>query len=76
MNVGDEHLVGIQIKVEGDDTDAVFAARWTEIAEFGTAWPFEVQFETPLFVHGTDPFDRSFREIAFQQCEFFRLHHD
>ena len=32
MHVSDEHLVGIQVEVEGDGTDAVFGSGWTEVA--------------------------------------------
>ena len=34
VNVGDEHLVRVQVQIEGDGADAVFGAWRTEIAQF------------------------------------------
>ena len=34
VDIGDEHLIGVEVKIEGDGTDAVFGARGTEIAQF------------------------------------------
>ena len=74
MHVSDEHLVWIQVEVEGDGADAVFGAGWTEVAQLGASWALEMQFETPLLVQGADHGHRCFGEIAFQQGKFFSLH--
>ena len=74
MNVGDEHLIRIQVLVECDGAQAFFGAGRTKIAQLGTAWPLEVQDETPLFIDLADHGHRRFGEVAFQQFEFFSLH--
>ena len=74
MNVGDEHLVRVEIQVEGDGTDAVWGAWRTEVAQFGAAWPLEVQLEPTLLVEGAYDRHSGLGEIALQQCEFLSLH--
>ena len=74
VDVGDEHLVGVQVEVEGDGTEVVLGSWRTEVAELRGAWPLEVETEAALLEDLAHHRDGGFGEIALQQLEFFRLH--
>ena len=74
MDLGDEHLIRIEIQIERDGANAVFCAGRTKITQFGITWPFEVQLESALTEHFAYSLHGCFREIAFQKLEFFSLH--
>ena len=65
VEVGDEHLIGIQIQVEGNGADAVLGAWRTEVAQLGATRSLEMQFEAALGKDFPYLFYRSLWEIAF-----------
>lgn len=74
MDIGDKHLVRVQIHVEGDGTNAVFASWRTEVAQFRSPRMLEMQLEAALAVNFAHHGHRCLGEEAFQQFEFFRFH--
>ena len=64
VHIGDEHLVWVEIQVEGDGTDAVGGAWRTEVAQFGAARPLKVQLEPALLIDGTYHRHSGLGEIA------------
>ena len=74
MYVGDEHLVGVQVEVEGDGADAFWGAGRTEVTQLRTAGSLEMEFEAALGEHLPYLAYRCLREVAFQQFQFLSLH--
>lgn len=74
MNISDEHLIRIEVAVEGNATNASLASRRTEITQLGIAWTIEFQHKMPLFIEVSNHFYRSGWKVLFQQIQFFRLH--
>ena len=66
VNVCNEHLIRVQVQIEGNGADAIFGPWRTEIAQFGSARPLKMESEATLLVHSSDHNHCRLREIAFQ----------
>ena len=74
MHEGDEHLIGVEVGVQGDNADPMGSSRGAEVAEFGVARTFDLQLETRIRIRFGHHGDGLGGEVTLQDLKLFNFH--